>query len=38
MVTALAADSFVIEIIKLRAADLNGQEVTENRNRKGFGG
>ncbi len=35
---ALAVDGFVIKIIKPNAADLNGQEVTANRNRKRFWG
>ena len=38
MGAALAVDGFVIEIIKPSAADLNGQEVTAYRNRKGFWG
>jgi hypothetical protein len=38
MGTALAVDGFVTEIIKPNAADLNGQEVTAYRNRKGFWG
>ncbi len=38
MATALAVDGFVIEIVKPSAADLNGQDITAYRNRKGFGG
>jgi hypothetical protein len=38
MVTVLAVDGFVIEIIKCNAANLNGQEVTAYRNRTGFWG
>jgi hypothetical protein len=38
MGTTLATDGFVIEITKPCAFDLNGQEVTAYRNRKGFWG
>ena len=38
MGTALAVDGFVIEIIKLNAADLNGQEVKHTEVERGLGG